>query len=88
MNLLGDAITQPDTRWAEGARPLFASRFMTELFGINLHSLDELDRLFTLRWILVMVIRALRDCDESENMETVTALNLYAESSSLAIYGK
>jgi len=88
VNLLGDAITQPDTRWAEGARPLFASRFMTELFGINLHSLDELDRLFTLRWILVMVIRALRDCDESENMETVTALNLYAESSSLAIYGK
>lgn len=88
VNLLGDTITQPDTRWAEGSKPLFAYRFMAELFGIKLHSLEVLERLFTLRWILVMIMRALRDSDESENMEAVMALNLYTESSRLANYGR
>ena len=87
VNLLGDTITQPDTQWAQGAKHLFASRFMTELFGINLQNLDALERLFALRWILVMGIRALRALEESENMDSVVVLNLYSRNTKLANYG-
>jgi len=87
VNLLGDTLTQPDTRWAEGARQLFASRFMLELFGINLQSSEPLERLFALRWTLVMVMRTLRVIQENEHLEAVMALNLYSRTNKLAHYG-
>lgn len=86
INLLGDTITQPDTGWALGVRETFTHELMTSLFGVYSYDIAPVERLFTLRWILIMIIRAQKPIDPIVQTQLLGLLDKYLVDSQLRVY--
>ena len=86
INLLGDTITQPDTCWAPGARETFIHELMTSLFAVSGCDIAPVERLFTLRWVLIMIMRAQNPVYPSVQSQLLVSLAKYVGDSQLRDY--
>jgi hypothetical protein len=76
-NLLGDLLMQPDTKWGAGSHDRFAQLFSEKLFSTTVPELGTIRRLYSLRWTLVMLRRALFTRDDQVGTVTVDEVKDY-----------
>lgn len=83
LNLLGDTISQPDTKWESGVKEFFAFSLMDDLFQVEALDLTAISRLYSARWILIMLIRATSINPDSPAGVQAAAIQKYFHDSSL-----
>ncbi len=57
INLVGDLVMQPDSVWSSGNAFQLGRRILNELFGLQSLEPGIIQRLFGLRWSLIMLLR-------------------------------
>jgi hypothetical protein len=66
INFIGDLMMQPDTKWESGDQFSLGLRLLDELFGVQSISKGSIERLFGIRWALIIINRLNNSISEED----------------------